>query len=516
MPAAATTLEIDGMTCGACVGRAERVLRAVPGIAAAEVRLADRTARVAFAGAPDLPAVDRALSAAGFGLHRRETRLDIGGMTCAACVGRVERVLAAQPGVIAATVNPATHQARVTHAGPGDAVAGMIAALAQAGYAATPAGDDGADRAAAEVAGYARRAALAAIIAAPVVAVEMGGHLIPAFHHWVMTSIGMAASWWMQAVLATLVLAGPGRAFFVRGIAALRHGAPDMNSLVALGTGAAWGWSMAVLLVPRAIPEPSRAVYFEAAVVIVTLILVGRWMEARARGQAGAAIRRLAALAPREALVETPGGPVPRDAAALMPGDIVHVRPGTRLPADGTVIEGTSHIDEAMLTGEPLPVAKRPGDTVTGGTVNGTGFLRMRVTRTGADTVLGQIIRLVEGAQGARLPVQALVDRVTAVFVPVVLVIAGVTVAVWLMAGGTAAEALVAGVAVLIIACPCAMGLATPVSIMVASARAAERGVLFRRGEALQRLAAVRTLAFDKTGTLTAGQPTLAHVAPAP
>jgi Cu+-exporting ATPase len=513
--AAATTLEIDGMTCAACVGRAERVLRAVPGVAAAEVRLADRTARVAFAGPPDVAAVARALSAAGFGLHMAHTVLAVEGMTCAACAGRVERALAAVPGVTAASVNLATRRASVTHAAAPGAEAALVAALARAGYGGAPAGAV-ADRHAAEIATTGRRAALAGLLAVPVVVLEMGGHLFPAFHHWQMATLGHGTAWWVQAVLAAIVLAGPGRSFFGRGAAALRHGAPDMNSLVAIGTGAAFAFSMVVLLAPALVPEASRAVWFEAAVVIWALVLAGRWLEARARGQAGAAIRRLAALAPREALVETPGGVVARPAAALAAGDVVQVRPGMAFPADGTVIEGESHVDEAMLTGEPLPVAKRPGAAVTGGTVNGTGFLRVRVTRTGEATVLAGIIRLVEAAQGGRLPVQALVDRVTAVFVPIVLVIATVTVAAWWLAGGTAAEALTAAVSVLIIACPCAMGLAAPVSITVAAGRAAERGILFRRGEALQQLARVRSVAFDKTGTITAGRPVLAAIHSAP
>ena len=504
----AATVEIDGMTCAACTSRAERILRAVPGVTGATVQLADRRATVEFAGDPDIPALARALSGAGFALAEAETVLDVEGMTCAACHGRVERVLTAQPGVLAATVNPATRQARVRHAaGPG-VVATLLGALAAAGYPAAPAGAQ-ADRTAAEVAAAGRRALAAAVLTAPVVMLEMGGHLVPAFHHWVMHTLGLW-SWWAQAVLATAVLAGPGRGFWARGLAAARHSAADMNTLVALGTGAAWAWSMAVLLAPAAIPEAGRAVYFEAAAVIVTLVLAGRWMEARARGRAGAAIRRLAALAPREAEVELPGGgTAPRAAAALVPGDVVRLRPGASVPADGVVIEGTSHIDESMLTGEPMPVAKAAGAPVTGGTVNGPGFLRMRVTRTGADTVLAQIIRAVETAQAARLPVQALVDRVTAVFVPVVLAVAAVTVMAWLATGGTAAQALTAGVAVLIIACPCAMGLATPVSLTVAAGRAAERGVLFRRGEALQTLAGARTVAFDKTGTLTEGRPAL-------
>ena len=510
-----TTLEIDGLHCAACVGRAEKVLARVPGVQSATVNLAQNTARIGFDGPPDLAAVEAALQKAGYGLRHEVTRLALDGMTCASCVSRVERVLTALPGVEGATANLADMTATVRHIAAPDAVPAMIAALTRAGYPAEPARDARADRQAAEEAALKARVLWAGALTLPVFVLEMGGHLVPSFHHWVLHTIGQGPSWTVQAVLTTAVLAGPGRVFLTRGVPALLRAAPDMNSLVALGTLAAWAWSMLVWLVPQAVPEPSRAVYFEAAAVIVTLILLGRWLEARARGRTGAAIRRLVALQPDVALVETAEGPVERSAAALQPGDVLVLRPGARAAADGEVLSGTSWIDESMITGEPVPVAKAPGDPVTGGTVNGNGALRVRVTRAGADTRLAQIVRMVGEAQGAKLPIQALVDKVTAVFVPVVMAVALLAVAVWLALGGTLAQALVAGVSVLIVACPCAMGLATPTSILVGTGRAAELGVLFRKGEALQRLASVQGVAFDKTGTLTAGHPALTDVVPA-
>ncbi len=339
----------------------------------------------------------------------------------------------------------------------------------------------------------------------------MGSHLIPAFHHLVMTTIGLQTSWIIQFVLATLVLFGPGRHFYTKGFPALFKGAPDMNSLVAVGTGAAWGYSVVATFLPGLLPEGVRAVYFEAAAVIVVLILVGRWLEARAKGRTGAAIQALLGLQVRTARVIRGGETAEVDVDALAVGDVILVRPGERIPVDGEVTEGSSNVDESMITGEPVPVQKTAGAAVTGGTVNGTGSLTFKAARVGSDTTLAQIIRMVEEAQGAKLPIQGLVDRVTLWFVPAVMVLAALTVVIWLLVGPDPALtfALVAGVSVLIIACPCAMGLATPTSIMVGTGRAAEMGVLFRKGDALQALSEVDVIALDKTGTVTEGQPSL-------
>jgi Cu+-exporting ATPase len=355
----------------------------------------------------------------------------------------------------------------------------------------------------------ARGTLFAAALALPVFILEMGAHLVPAFHHVIADTIGMQTSWIIQFILTTLVLFGPGRVFFAKGLPALFKGAPDMNSLVALGTGAAWTYSVVATFLPTLIRADMRAVYFEAAAVIVVLILLGRLLEARAKGRTGAAIQALMGLQARQARVLRAGKLVAVDVDALVVGDIITLRPGERVPVDGTVTEGSSPVDESMMTGEPVPVVKTTGDALTGGTVNGQGGLTFAATRVGKDTTLAQIIRMVTEAQGAKLPIQDVVDRVTLWFVPAVLALAMLTVAVWLAVGPDPTLALVAGVSVLIIACPCAMGLAVPTSIMVGSGRAAEMGVLFRKGAALQQLADVSVIAFDKTGTLTAGKPHL-------
>ena len=436
------------------------------------------------------------------------TTLSLTGMHCASCVGRARAALEAVPGVTEANVNLATRQATVRH-GPRATEAALRAAVAEAGYPAEAAETEpDADPRAEEARLLARRVALAAALALPVVILEMGGHLVPAFHHWLMAQLGATGLGAIQFALTTALLAGPGRTFFVTGWASLRRLAPDMNALVALGTGTAWAWSTLVLLAPMAVPETGRAVYFEPAAVIVTLVLVGRWMEARAVGRAGAAVRGLLGLAPATALRRSCcGAEAEVPVAELAVGDTVIVKPGQAVPVDGRVLEGRSAVDEAMLTGEPLPVTKAPGDSVTGGTVNGPGALVMEATAVGADTALARIARTVQQAQAARLPVQALIDRVTAVFVPVIVAIALAAAAAWLLSGAGAGIALVAAVSVLIVACPCAMGLATPISILVGTGRAAELGVLFRRGEAIQRMDDIGVVAFDKTGTLTEGRP---------
>ncbi|MFN3723092.1 MAG: heavy metal translocating P-type ATPase [Paracoccaceae bacterium] len=441
----------------------------------------------------------------------QDLSLSVEGMTCAACTGRVERVLRAQPGVIAASANLALRRAQVQVAPGGDARA-LAAAVTKAGFAAQPLADARPLSPEAETRALWRDAGIAGALTLPVFVTEMGGHLVPAFHHWLHGIFGLVPLWAMQFVLVTLVLAGPGRRFLVKGIPALVRGNPDMNSLVAVGTLAAWGWSTVVLFAPGLVPDAARAVYFEAAAVIVTLILLGRALEARARGQAGAAIARLVGMAPKTAWVEEDGTVAARPVAQLTPGMVVQIRPGERVAVDGVVLEGASMVDEAMLTGEPLPVTKGPGDPVTGGTVNGTGALRVRVAQVGEGTVLARITAMVAQAQGGKLPVQALVDRVVRWFVPVVMAIAVLTFVLWLAFGPGLAQAVSAAVAVLIIACPCAMGLATPVSILVGTGRAAQLGVLFRRGEAMQRLAGVTEVAFDKTGTLTMGHPAVVQV----
>ena len=509
------TVDIDGMTCAGCVGRAERALAAVQGVEKAEVNLATHAGRVVLApdaGADVARRVSGALQAAGYPAVPARLKLAIEGMTCAGCAARVEQALQAAPGVLSAQVNFADGTARVTALS--EDAAPLAAAVEAAGYRARPvdAGEARADRGVAETEALWRRLVLAAVLTLPVFVLEMGAHLVPAFHHWIVATIGTTASWSVQFVLATLVLLGPGRGFYTKGIPALLRRAPDMNSLVVLGASAAWIYSTVALFAPSVMPESARAVYFEAAAVIVTLILAGRWLEARAKGRTGEAIRKLVALRPATALVERGGEAVEVAVGEITRGETLRIRPGERIAVDGVVREGSSFVDESMVTGEPMPVEKVKGAVLIGGTVNGSGALRMRATAVGADTMLARIIAMVEEAQGARLPVQDLVNRITLWFVPAVIAVALLTVAAWLVWGPDLSHALVAGVAVLIIACPCAMGLAVPVSIMVGTGRAAELGVLFRQGDALQGLSGVRTVAFDKTGTLTEGRPDVTDI----
>ncbi|MEJ6478513.1 MAG: copper-translocating P-type ATPase [Octadecabacter sp.] len=513
---AQTTLnfEIDGMSCGACVGRAERAIAAVQGVTRAEVNLANASARVTVDGIDTARAVSGALRAAGYPAVPHKVRLQIDGMSCASCLAKVEGALNDVSGVTTANVNLASGVASVTMLT--NDTSALIAAVQSVGYSATPVNDTArpVDRNADDARRLGWRVLIAAALTLPIFVVEMGGHLFPAVHHWINRVVGMQDSWLIQFVLATLVLAVPGRGFFAKGVPALLRGGPDMNALVVMGTSAAWLFSTVAVFRPQWLPDGTIAVYFEAAAVIVTLILLGRWLEARAKGRTGAAIRKLVGLRPATARVERDGDVVEVSVADVKRGDILQVRPGERIAVDGVLREGSSWVDESMITGEPVPVEKTKGAMLVGGTVNGNGALRMRATAVGADTMLARIIAMVEEAQGARLPVQDLVNWITSWFVPAVMVIAALTVVVWFVFGPAPALpfALVAGVSVLIIACPCAMGLATPTSIMVGTGRAAELGVLFRQGDALQALQGVSVVAFDKTGTLTEGRPVLTDI----
>lgn len=509
------TIPLEGMSCASCVGRVERALSAETGVRDVSVNLATATARLSLDDAAVLPSVVATVNNLGYPARTVKTTLNIASMSCASCVGRVEKSLRALPGVLGVSVNLAAETATVEQVEGAVTPAALVAASSAAGYPAQIA-DPGSNLQHAagrdeEAAKLAHRAALAAVLAFPVFILEMGAHLFPSFHMAIDRTIGMQSSWLIQCVLATIVLFGPGFSFFAKGVPALLRAAPDMNSLVALGTGAAWSFSIVATFMPSLLPDGVTAVYYEAAAVIVVLILVGRWLEARAKGKTGAAIKTLLGLQTRTARVLTDGETRDIDVDDLKIGDIVLVRPGERIPVDGDITDGASNVDESMITGEPVPVTKAAGASVTGGTVNGTGSLTVGVTRVGADTTLAQIIRMVEEAQGAKLPIQGLVDRVTLWFVPAVLALALLTLVIWLLFGPdpSLTYALVAAVSVLIIACPCAMGLATPTSIMVGTGRAAEMGVLFRKGDALQALSEVDVIALDKTGTVTEGSPTL-------
>ena len=513
---------VTGMTCASCVGRAERALSAVDGVQTASVNLATETATVTLDEASDAGALVTALDRAGYPAERATARLNVEGMTCASCVGRVERVLKAQPGVLDASVNLATEVAQVEYLEGAVTPAALAAAVSKAGYATkVPDQADKSDKAEKreeEIANLRRLTLIAAALTLPSFVLEMGTHFVPGAGEFFDETIGQTANWYIQFILTTIVLAWPGRRFYLKGIPALLHGAPDMNSLVALGTAAAWIYSVFAVFVPGIFPEGTRSIYFEAAAVITTLILLGRYLEARAKGRTGAAIQRLVGLQPKTARVERDGVVAEIAIDEIVLGDALHVRPGERIAVDGAVTEGSSYVDESMITGEPIPVEKVSGAHVVGGTINGNGALVYKATAIGEQTMLAQIIRMVEEAQGAKLPIQALVDKITGVFVPIVISLAVLTVLVWLVFGPDPALslALVSGVSVLIIACPCAMGLATPTSIMVGTGRAAELGVLFRKGDALQGLQSTTVVALDKTGTLTAGKPELTTFTLAP
>lgn len=521
-PLAPLSLPIEGMTCASCVKRVEKALARVPGVRDVAVNLATERAMVHLEGgqAVDLSALTAAVSQAGYAVPERTTELAVEGMTCASCVGRVERALRKVPGVSEASVNLATERATVRGVAPSEA---LIAAIAKAGYEARTLAPEG-DHAEASARKDAERVALqrdllvATALALPVFLLEMGSHLIPGVHHWIAAHIGVQNSWYLQFVLTTLVMALPGRRFYVHGIPALWRLAPDMNSLVAVGTTAAYAYSLVATFAPGMLPTGTVNVYYEAAAVIVALILLGRFLEARAKGRTSQAIQRLVGLQAKVAHVVRDGREVDVPITDVKAGDTVAVRPGERVPVDGELVEGHSFVDESMVTGEPIPVEKTAGSAVVGGTVNQQGAFMLRATAVGGQTVLAQIIRLVEQAQGSKLPIQAVVDKVTLWFVPAVMAAALLTFVLWLMWGPSPSlsYALVNAVAVLIIACPCAMGLATPTSIMVGTGRGAEMGVLFRKGEALQLLKDARVVAVDKTGTLTEGRPSLTDLEVAP
>ncbi|WP_174918052.1 heavy metal translocating P-type ATPase [Burkholderia lata] len=522
---ASIELDIDGMTCASCVSRVEKALVKVPGVTRASVNLA--TERATVDAAPDVTAalLAEAVKQAGYGATpvagavippaaaTADLELDIGGMTCASCAGRVEKALAAVPGVARATVNLATERASVHGAGALDA-ATLIAAVTTAGYRASlaaassagaPAGAD------AQPAGPAqdpdarkRREAIrernlvigAAVLSAPLVAPM----LVAPF------GIDLMLPGWLQLVLASIVQFGFGARFYRAAWHAVKARTGNMDLLVALGTSAAYGLSLWMLLRDPAHPGH---LYFEASAVIITLVRFGKWLESRAKRQTTDAIRALNALRPDRARVIEHG--VERDVplAQVRVGTRVSIRPGERVPVDGRIVSGRSHIDESLITGESLPVPKDDGDPVTAGSINGEGALVVETTAIGAETTLARIIRLVESAQAEKAPIQRLVDRVSEVFVPAILGIAVLTLVGWLIAGAGTETAILNAVAVLVIACPCALGLATPAAIMAGTGVAARHGVLIKDAQALELAQRTTVIAFDKTGTLTEGKPSV-------
>jgi len=489
-------LPIEGMTCASCVRRVESALAKVPGVRDVAINLATEQATLHADDGTVLPAAARAVAQAGYAVPQDEIELGISDMTCASCVGRVERALRAVPGVLDAEVNLATERATVTVL-RGTADAGMLVqAVARAGYGATP---HGAQTAAGEPRTafwdgpwpVVLAAALSLPLMAPMVLEWFGVHwMLPGHVQW---------------LLATPVQFVFGWRFYKAGAKAVRAGTGNMDLLVALGTSAAYGLSVWQTLTAEADAMPH--LYFESAAVVITLVRLGKWLEARAKRQTADAIRALAALRPDTARVRRDGAEVAVALDAVRVGDEVVVRPGERIPVDATVIEGRSHADESMLTGESLPVPKEPGDRLTGGAINQEGLLVARTEAIGAETVLARIIRMVEHAQAAKAPIQRMVDQVSAVFVPVVLVLALLTLLGWGLAAGDWQVGLINAVTVMVIACPCALGLATPAAIMAGTGAGARAGILIKDAEALEVAHRVKVVAFDKTGTLTVGRP---------
>jgi Cu+-exporting ATPase len=496
---AVVRLPIEGMTCASCVARIERALGALPGVATASVNLATETAEVHASGPLDLETLTRAVEGAGYRVPTRQVDLRVDGMTCASCVGRVERALRQLPGVVSATVNLATERASVEVAG--DIPTTRLAqAITDAGYGVRS-DDPVAAPPESKTSGISREArhlwiatALSLPLAAPMLGLLFG-------EHWMLPG-------WVQFALATPVQFWLGARFYRAAWRAVRAGTGNMDLLVALGTSAAYGLSVYHLLAGVAHHGPAP-LYFEASAVIITLILLGKYLEARAKRQTTEAIRALQALRPGTARVRRNGRDVEVAIEHVAVGDRVVVRPGERIPVDGMIMEGRTHADESLITGESLPVSKSEGDRLTGGSVNGEGLVVVETVAVGAESALSRIIRLVEDAQAKKAPIQKVVDRVSAVFVPIVVALALLTLIGWGAVTGDWTQAVLNAVAVLVIACPCALGLATPTAIMAGTGVAARAGILIKDAEALEVSHKVDIVAFDKTGTLTEGRPRL-------
>ncbi|MGE0294685.1 MAG: heavy metal translocating P-type ATPase [Hyphomonadaceae bacterium] len=491
-------IPIEGMTCATCAGRVEKALQAVPGVEAS-VNLTSEQADVLFDSAQVQPAaLIEAVSRAGYDVAHETRELAISGMTCATCVGRVERALSAVPGVIRAEVNLASENASVEGVAGLLRPADLIAAVRRAGYdAELRTGDVERDRQILMAEERRLRHETWRVLAAAVLSAPL---LLP--------MLGVALPAWLQLALATPVQFVLGGRFYIGAWKALRARTGNMDLLVMLGTSTAYCYSLYMLFVGHA----DKHLYFEAAAVVVTLILVGKWLEARAKRATTSAIRALMALRPENARVIRDEGEIEVPIAAVSPGDIVIVRPGEKLPVDGVVIEGRSEVDESLLTGESQPLSKQVGDLVVGGSVNGSGLLRIKTTLVGEQSTLSRIIALVENAQGKKAPVQRLVDRVAGGFVPIVIVVAIAAFFGWWLIAGDLNSGIVAAVAVMVIACPCSLGLATPTALMVGTGAAAKAGILIRDPEALEVVHKLDTVVLDKTGTVTEGKPAVTEI----
>ncbi|WP_340020974.1 heavy metal translocating P-type ATPase [Paenibacillus sp. FSL K6-1096] len=509
------TLQITGMTCSACATRIEKGLSRMEGVSHANVNLALEQATVGYdpavAGVPQLEEKIRSL---GYDTLKESADFDITGMTCAACSARIEKVLGRMPGIAAVNVNLALETAHVEYSPGNISTAEIIDKVSSIGYKAALKQDrkDIASQRGAEIAHKRNKWILSAILSLPLLW-AMAGHF--SFTSWIWTP-ELFMNPWFQLVLATPVQFLIGWQFYVSAYKALKNGSANMDVLVVLGTSAAYFYSLYLTIDSLSMSGMHHTVelYFETSAVLITLILVGKWFEALAKGRSSDAIRSLMGLQAKTALVEREGAELSIPVEDVIIGDIVLVKPGTKVPVDGEVVEGLSAVDESMLTGESIPVEKKPGDSVIGATLNKNGMLRIRAKKVGRDTALAQIIRVVEEAQGSKAPIQRVADVISGIFVPIVVGIAAVTFAVWYIWGapGQFAEALEKAIAVLVIACPCALGLATPTSIMAGSGRAAEFGILFKGGEHLEAAQGVKVVVVDKTGTVTNGKPVLTDI----
>jgi Cu+-exporting ATPase len=514
-------LSVSGMHCAACASAIESALAKVPDVSRADVNFGAEIAVVRASAGGVTPAdLISAVEGAGYGVRTETLRLAIEGMHCASCVSSIETALRRLPGVVDASVNLATGQARVKLLPRQAAVSDLIGAVEGAGYRARSAGDAPADEEARdrvrESAELKRRLIVSSVLSGLILIISMGS-MAPMFGSLAPMAGRPAhqapAIPWVLLVLTTPVLFWCGGPFFRGAWRTLRRRAADMNTLIALGTGAAYVFSLTATVRPSLFAKAGQEahVYYETAAVIITLILLGRFLEARARARTSDAIRRLLGLQPRSTRVLRDGREADVSIDHVRPGDEIIIRPGERIPVDGLLLEGASAVDESMLTGESLPVDKAPGDEVAGGTINTTGSFRFRATKVGLETVLAQIVRLVQEAQGSKAPIQRLADRIASVFVPAVLAVAAVTWLVWFLLGPEPRlnHALIAFVSVLIIACPCSLGLATPTAIMVGTGKGAEMGILIRGGDVLETVHRLTAIVFDKTGTLTTGRPDL-------
>jgi len=526
------TLPIEGMSCAACAVTVQVALGAVSGVTQASVNYATGKASVDYDDTQTgIATLVHAVREAGYDAGQARVSFVVSDLHYAPSVAGLERALAAVPGVLRASANQATETVTVTYVPGVTTTDELEAAVVQAGFqvAAPIAAEDPVERERLARAREVRQLTWKFVLAALVAVVSMvgsmatmtgpkAGALAQRLHamaaHGILGDTGTMR--WLLALLTLPVVLWSGRQFYRGAWSGFRHRTADMNTLIAVGTGAALLYSLAVTVAPGLFTGAGLTanVYYEVVSAVIALVLLGRLLEARARGATSAAIRRLAALTPAAAHVVQGAATEDVAVAALVEQQLVMVKPGERVPADGVITEGSSDVDESMLTGEPLPVTKQSGAEVIGGTVNTTGSFTFRITRVGKDTALGQIVRMVEEAQGSKAPIQRLADRVAGVFVPVVMAIAIAAFVVWFDVGPQPAVlfATIALVTVLIIACPCALGLATPTAVLVATGRAAEQGILIRGGEALERLSRVRTVLFDKTGTITEGRPAITHI----